>query len=520
MENKDYSLINFCIEENNKSNLFSAEGKDKVEYPLDNEIIILLSKIMELMKESKNDYEIFKYPDLLNKLWKSLIEKAIKCLRYFDDREPFLKIQDKKPSAYGVDKLYDYYMNYTEYERILYGSSKNYRDHVVHVFRTWLSGSYCLIRNNGDYMQSIIIDKDIKNLNNYEKFSIWTIIALTHDLGYPLEKAKEIIETTKKMVSTFIANPDISMDLTFHGVQNHINDFIVRLMSSKMIKHSNEGSKPYYTRLQPKYYFKFQKSLEKNEHGIISALIIYKLLTYFLESDYNINEDYSFNNDESRQFYIRREILRSIASHTCKDVYHLYMGSFAFLLIIADDTQEWGRKRLSELYVESDNEYELLELNLICSNEKNNKCVIKEKFSIKDKIDVSSVKNLLLKLHKQALKYIMLFRDGQETDQRNFSFIKYFNLVCDIIHENINAIIAMELTLDINNNKQSSFDGKITFANESDINKTFDEKFFKDLFSKPEEKEHVFWELEEVTNNEKDDHKKWKSGTIIFPLVY
>jgi hypothetical protein len=521
MANKDYTLISSCIEENKKGNLFSSEGKDKVEYPLDNEIINLLGNIMEFMKDSKNDYEIFKHPDLLNQLWKSLIEKAIKCLRYFDKREPFMKIQEKKPSAYGVDKLYDYYTSYTEYERILYGSSKNYRDHIVHVFRTWLSGVDCLLRNNGKYLNSIKINEEEMEINNCEKLSIWTIVALTHDLGYPLEKAKGIIETTKKMVSTFIANPDISMDLTFHGVQNYMNDFIVRLMSSKMIVHDtykqSNPQKPYVARLQPKYYFKFQKSLEKNEHGIISTLIIYKLLTYFLESDYNINEDYSFSKEECRQFYIRREILRSIASHTCKDVYHLFMSSFAFLLIMSDDTQEWGRKYLSELYVESGNEYELLDLQLTVFENKSNKCEIREKFTIQDRNDVNSIKNLLLKLHKQALSYIMMFRDGQETDLRNFSFTKYFNVICNITYENNDAIIIFDLILDINNDKQSSFGGRIKYANENDINKKFSEEFFKSLFLNPEEKKLVSWVLEDKNNN---DPKKWKSGKINFPLVY
>src|SRR5699024_2685009 len=93
-------------------------------------------------------------------------------------------------------------------------------------------------------------------------------------------------------------------------------------------------------------------------HGILSAIIIYKLLIYFLESDFNINEDYRFDEEESRQFYIRREILRTISAHTCHDVYHLDMLNFAFLLIMVDDAQEWGRKRISELYVKQNSNYE------------------------------------------------------------------------------------------------------------------------------------------------------------------
>jgi hypothetical protein len=520
MANKDYMLINACIEENEISNLFLKEVENNIEYPLDKEIISLITEIMKLIKNSKDDYEIFKHLDSLSKLWKLLIEKAIKCLRYFDDLEPFSQKPGKKPIAYGIENLYNYYMSYTEYERVLYGSSKYYREHVVHVFRTWLSGLYCLIRNKGEYLHSIVINEDELELTNCEKLSIWTIIALTHDLGYPLEKAKGIIETTKKMVSTFITNPDISMDLTFHGVQNYMNDFIVRLISSKMIKKDTlNRKKPFVARLQPKYYFKFQKSLERTDHGILSALIIYKLLTYFLESDYNINEDYAFDDKERRQFYIRREILRSIASHTCKDVYHLYMSSFAFLLIIADDTQEWGRKYISELYVEANQEYEFDEIKLIVADKKikKNFCELNENITLKGGQDPNTVTVLLKKLHDKAIEYVTLFRDGQETEKRNFTFVKNSN-----IKYKCKSPINFHIKLEINNESKATLTCEISYSGNGNINKEFNENFFKEAFRKDknEQETELLNEIKLVI--EADDENKpetWKSGVVAFPLI-
>jgi hypothetical protein len=525
MSNKDLKLMKTCVKDEVKK-LFLKDVKQDFEYPLDNNVVTEINKIINLMREEDSDYEIFKHKEILSSLWKSLIEKSIKCLRLFDTREPFtnkraLNDQDfevcknKNPSAYGIDVLFSYYKKNREFENILYGASKYYRDHVVHVFRTWLSGLKCLV--DGNYLEKININinkNEIVYLNNCEKLSIWTIIALTHDLGYPLEKAKEIINNTNDMVSTFITNPNISMDLSFHGVQNYMNDFIVRLMSSKMENMKKDES--YYARLQPKYYFKFQKSLEKTEHGIVSTLIIYKLLTYFLESDYNINEDYPFNKDERRQFYIRREILRSIASHTCKDVYHLYMCSFAFLLIVTDDTQEWGRKYISELYVESGIEYELHDIDLTTSENKFNKCEISEEFKLLEKHGVISVKSLLRRLHSQALSYIMMFRDGQDTDNRDFTFIKK----CKIIYETSEATITLDLVLDINNGEKSNFLGKITYKKSSDLNEIFNGEFFKGLFDKQDEKNSVSWNPEGETDFKLEDHKTWRTGNISFPLIY
>ena len=53
-----------------------------------------------------------------------------------------------------------------------------------------------------------------------------------------------------------------------------------------------------------------------------------------------------FDHEDSRQYYIRREILRAIASHTCHDIYQNDMLRFSFLLILCDDAQEWGRKSI------------------------------------------------------------------------------------------------------------------------------------------------------------------------------
>jgi len=518
--NKDLKLMKICTD-NEIQGLFLKSVKEKFEYPLDKDVRDEIIKIIEKMNDDNDDYEIFKHKDALSNLWKSLIEKSIKCLRLFDIREPFTNkkslyekefkvCKDKNPSAYGIDVLFKYYMKNTEFENILYGASKYYRDHVIHVFRTWLLGIQCLVKCN--FLEELCIkikDKESVDLNNCEKLSIWTIIALTHDLGYPLEKAKGIIDTTNDMVSTFLTNPNITMDLSFHGVQNYMNDFILRLISSKMEK--IKPSDNYYARLQPKYYFKLQKSLEKTDHGIISTLIIYKLLTYFLESDYNINEDYPFDIDERRQFYIRREILRSIASHTCKDIYHLYMCSFAFLLIIADDTQEWGRKYISELYVESGNEYELDKIDFIVG--KPNKCEIIENYKLQEKHGYDAVKNLLLKLHKQALSYIMMFRDGQDTGNRDFTFIK----TCNITYECSKAKITLKLNLDINNDKQSNFTGNIDYINEADISEKFIGNFLKYLFFESELKNIVHIDLENEQNNEQIN---WKGKVFSFPLNY
>jgi hypothetical protein len=464
---------------------------DNIAHPLDQEVLTLLGKIE--IREDDGEYQIFYYLNEINELWKLIIKKSIQCLRFFDSREPFMGNESKKPIAYGVKELGEYFDKYSEFESMLYGGSKYYRDHVVHVMRTWLLGLDCLLFNKGEYLKRIKIDEDI-NVNNLEKLSIWSIIALTHDLGYPLEKAQEIIDKTKDMMKSFIVNPTVSLDLSFNGVQNNMNDFVLRFLSSKMHKKPENKNKPYVARLQPKYYFKFQKSLEKSMHGILSSVIIYKLLLYFLESDYSINEDYCFDDEDARQFYIRREILRSIASHTCKDIYHLDMLSFAYLLIIVDDAQEWGRKRISELYLNSNIKYDLKDITIQFDKEKatiknrNNEekevnihnCLVKEKFDFPQK-EWAGFKRIFTDLYEQCGNYSEIFRDGQDTAKRNFAFQKE----CEVIYR-YKRTITYKVMFCISNDINSSF----VVTQEKTEDTTIDNKFGSDLFSEIYDAKH------------------------------
>lgn len=470
MMNKDRSMMANCTSESTKQ-LFLDYPCD---HPLDSPSIAVIKNLYQSMRDNDDDYEIFRHRDETDCLWRLLIEKSIKCLRFYDQREPFQSSGGKKvPKAYGIDELKNYYDKYTEFERILYGSNQYYRDHVIHVFRTWMSGVELLTKNDGLYLDQIKLHEKgyTADLNRVEKLSVWTLIALTHDLGYPLQKAKSIIDTTRSMVSTFITNPDISIDFSFHGVQNYMNDFIVRLMSSKMkkVKEDENGKSLFVARLQSKYYFKFQKSLEMNHHGILSTLIIYKLLTYFLESDYSINEDYTFDIEECRQFYIRREILRAIAAHTCDDVYQLYMMSFSFLLRICDDTQEWGRKNISELYVKSSQEYKIEDIDLLINTEgREHKCTIKEEISLSD--SPNSVMNLFERFREQSLIYVTIFRDGQDTVLRDFSFERKLTIKYNEI--------TIALTLQIAKDNASTLNGDVKYTSTGTVNDEFGKKFF------------------------------------------
>lgn len=184
------------------------------EHPLDSEA---RKRLKDLLIDGKDAIE-YSQVGQLDKLWITLINKAIKCLRFFDEREPFLTNNSKTPVAYGIDKLEAYHDRYSSFESLLYGASSYYRDHVFHSIRTWMLGVFCLLKPMGSdqkiFIDQITIDgcsDDIfsSHISFFEKISMWTFIALCHDLGYPLEKSQQILDKTQKMMKEFIPNPNI-----------------------------------------------------------------------------------------------------------------------------------------------------------------------------------------------------------------------------------------------------------------------------------------------------------------------
>jgi hypothetical protein len=411
--------------------------RSKCENPIDGEIVDELKGI--LLKLS-DDIDIYGLSGHIAELWTTLVAKSVKCLRYHDDREPYKK-QDKQPMAYGAAELGHYFRKYTEFEHLLYGANARYRDHVVHVFRTWFLGLRLLLDKTLDKITLLErfklegVDSEDLQPDALVKISMWTLASLCHDLGYPLEKSKQILNATKEMMSFFVSNPSYNLETSFSGVQDYMNEFVLRLISSKMVLKEPENKEILYKgRVQPKYYMKFSKSLEKSNHGIISAIIVYKALVYFVESDYTVNEDYSFSQEEAKQFYIRRDILRSIASHTTNDIYHMHSNTLSFLLFICDELQEWDRRAFINFYSPTKGVKHELVLEAF------KKELISWREDVKCMPD-GGVLELIPIIFEQFLKYQTVFRDGQDTVTRSFDFQK--KVVIDYNGSNIEIIYSI-----------------------------------------------------------------------------
>lgn len=386
-----------------------------IEHPLD-------AGTLERIDHISDVDDLYKHYDEVYDLWKVLIEKALKCLKYHDEREPFQDHKSKIPMVYGIDKLAEYFKKYSDFEGLLYGADKYYRDHVFHVFRTWATGIYILLTEDMAVLKAVKTDGDAfskLNILELELISMWTVAALCHDLGYPLEKARDILSKTKEMTQSIVGESEIWADMSFSGIQEEINLMILKFISSKMIEKPKKPKKPEFSfkmRVQPKYYIKLSKSLEKHAHGILGSIILTKSLVYFMESEFGVDEDGDFNQGDHKQFYVKREILRAIAFHTCPDIYHMSASSLPFLLILCDEVQNWDRRNWKDHYAGQKSKTSVEFEKITPSNIR-----IIEKFGI---MNLDVIPERVKRIQKDFEKLKILLRDGIDTTKRNFDFCK------------------------------------------------------------------------------------------------
>jgi hypothetical protein len=329
----------------------------------------------------------------LDKVWKAALEGAIHVLKQHDLRENPTRYNPSQPdweiTRPPIDEISNYYTQAAEFERVIYGFDPWYRDHFAHVIKVWLIGVHVV----EDLPDNKLTPPDLTGkeeldaslFNSEELYAAFTIAALTHDLGYPLQKVAKLNQVLSRMLET-IGGVDwqplqFSLSLPRHQTAQHLLDhlsstpkfreFDKRDMNNTLIERKVRQRLEEYKRAtsvedlntafnleqwgvvlrsQWKYHEKYHDSLEKNHHGLLSALLLLRKLLFLKEGEFALEEDYFFSLEEARQFIIRREILRALATHTCPEIYILNLLSVESLLFFCDEIQEWGRPQFSDLY--------------------------------------------------------------------------------------------------------------------------------------------------------------------------
>ncbi len=406
-EIEPFNIYDENVTELNDKDLFKNIGKDKLVKILKG-LLIIDNKIDEEARILKKQKIVFQ------KFWPHFVRYAIKLLREYDTRDRgALKLD------FGVKNLTKYFKEFSKFEELLYGIDDFYRDHSLHVFKVYLLGDYLIRKKLGGYENIDIINKpENLKIDNNEKRAIWCIIALCHDLGYPLEKLDSLNKKLIKILEYYGTSnfTPLRYSLPFEGAI--LDQFILKIICSKI-------TKGLYTHMQSKFYTKYLNAYEKLTHGIMSCILLMKNLVFFKETDYQLlfkngtattidsEQRKLIYSEDARQYIIRREILRSIASHDNEDIYHVKMNNFPFLLIICDEIQEWSRPAsIRRLYYIADEENKE-EIEIISFTKK--KIVISITLNLFDK-DFEDYSE------KKFKRFIRLLRSAVDSNRRGFDF--------------------------------------------------------------------------------------------------
>ncbi len=258
------------------------------------------------------------------------------------------------------------------------------RDHIIHSFRVFLLGCYILYslyNERGDYITKCFkedlrliyeslsddfkrkifrTDEIIRQYIEEVEFSIkdillmWLISSLLHDIGRPMEDA---VEEIKRLINTYnIEGIDIDslifivaevLKINIKINNNKVEEFIKLL--EKILRDNDNNNSNFCGQIR-QFLHNRTRSEKKWDHGILSATIIYSLLTeaevynIFLEK-LSRRERFSILFRYSSYyllFYLLLYPLIAIMLHTEPSKY-IFSTSLTQLLIICDELQEWNR---------------------------------------------------------------------------------------------------------------------------------------------------------------------------------
>lgn len=441
----DYTLLKFLIDNYHDFSFFSQDQTID-HYVKDIKDIFTKTKKRDLERDG---FKIIFNPsqkkavDVLD-FWERLIIDALKYLKWHDlDEFVFKNGEKRNPTNYkkkkeafdkisegslGVYNLKEYFKAFIEFERLLYGAEQFYRDHVYHILKVWLIGQF-IIKNhiNDNFLISINEDKEnlaftklAKSEKNKgtlyagEEDAMWCLIALTHDLGYPLSKVESINKSLKKMIEYYAKTGLEEFSFSFPQQNVFINDAILKYISSKIVRAETKEKAEFDTHIQAKFYLKYSRSFELFKHGLISCIVLVKNLIYFLETNFDHNPSTNLGDEEeARQFVIRREILRAIASHTCPEIYHIKPNTFSFILLLADEMQSWGRPTFEDMALGAYKQYSMT------MNDFSDKLI---SFTITCKKDPDQKPDSLIGFFmEKAAFFKKLLRVAVDTSQRQFT---------------------------------------------------------------------------------------------------
>ncbi len=287
-----------------------------------------------------------------------------------------LSIESNSPKDRSIENLNKYIDTFTLFEEMLFGLDQSYRDHTLHSLWVYLFGHQCIIGMGGyDKVQiagqmNVTFAKDgqpkfmigtnpIKSTKKHME-AMWAMIAILHDLGYPIEViSNEPNKVFGRRLEPFAVDCSsifqVDLGSRIYLLHQSVCDLISTMYRPKGL--ASEETEKYYEdadrnnsdRLlfvprEPtlskaealEIEFRIA-SVEKN-HSAWSAILAFKNINYLHGSDYHGGGGRNFLN-----LLTRRDILYSIVHHTFEEPKDTVINRFQFILLLIDDIEEAAR---------------------------------------------------------------------------------------------------------------------------------------------------------------------------------
>ncbi|HUT82971.1 MAG TPA: hypothetical protein VMZ29_17375 [Candidatus Bathyarchaeia archaeon] len=238
-------------------------------------------------------------------------------------------------------------------ESFLYSTSagKYYRDHTEHQLRVAVLGDFLLEQDLGQG-QLLSHIADLSGLDkNKLKDQIWWVTGLIHDIGYPLQKITKAINYSL-LNQILKCYPMLDMDVIPFEINLNSKNLepYLQLLEEGLSKKAKElirfGSGYEYNNKIISNVEHFEGTIDGHrvyqqgsqiqlDHGVIGALSLLRSI--------GTPEEIKTNRDELLGYI---KAAQAIAIHNFKDQLSDYTfdnNPLAFLLILIDEMQEWGR---------------------------------------------------------------------------------------------------------------------------------------------------------------------------------
>lgn len=348
------------------------------------------------------------------KLWKILFEVS---MVYIDS--------DKK----GYDILFEYFDDFVEFEELIFASDKFYRDHTLHSLWVYFLGEYLYnkdefkvlfsgfnqnIRDTALLYESFEPIKDNRMIREFYTFlsnvmkimqvddSIRCVVALSHDLGYPLKIINKINKSIRKILPHFSITKFGEFDFQFESVQQLYIQNLLEILAydieyvidsgnldyeeqgviekiNRLFNQINmkitEGKKPnieLITQLSTELssftekeeyivrrvmsgrgiveksiarYLRLANDFEKYMHGIMSCYLLMKSLNSFTNFDLSFSDPSNLPMDKIDfvTIYSKSKILIAMADHTSNGFLIRKFDNYSAFLVLIDEIEEFSR---------------------------------------------------------------------------------------------------------------------------------------------------------------------------------